>query len=186
MHPQIMDKQIRHSERSLSRTSNVLNNAVTSFGCQIIMHLLAFVYRTIFIHYLNVEYLGLQGVFGNILQMLSLAEFGIGDAMTFSMYKPLYENNVVKVAALVNYYKKAYRVIAISVLVVGLVVLPFLNFFVEGTPNISEPLQVIYLLYVLNSVASYMFVHKQSLLRADQKEYIITLRTSTLPKLKIA
>ena len=140
--------------------------------------LLAFVYRTVFIHYLSSNFLGVQGLFSNILSLLSLAELGIGNALTFSMYKPLAEKDIRKVQALMGYYAKSYHLIAAIVAVIGLSLTPFLDFLIKDVPTEINHLQLIYLLYVFDSVASYCLIYNQSIIKADQKTYICTLYTN--------
>ena len=171
--------------RHTSRITNVLNNTVMSILCYIISCFSAFIYRSVFIHYLNSDYLGLQGVLTNILQMLSLADLGIGSAMVFSMYKPLYEKDYLALSALVSFYKKTYRVIAIIVCILGMSILPFLDFFIGDAGNIKEPICVIYSLYLLNSIISYLYAYKQSLLCADQREYFVSICTAVMQIIKV-
>lgn len=77
--------------------------------------ILSFVNRTVFIRLLGVDYLGINGLFADILMMLSLADLGLTSAMAYSYYKPIAEHDTEKVAALLQYYKKIYQYIAASV-----------------------------------------------------------------------
>lgn len=161
-----------------SRIKNTIRNTIFGVGGQLLSQLLAFVYRTVFIHYLSSNFLGVQGLFSNILSLLSLAELGIGNALTFSMYKPLAQKDIRKVQALMGYYAKAYHCIALIVAVIGLSLTPFLDLFIKEVPAEITHLKFIYLLYVFDSVASYCFTYKQSIIKADQKTYICTLYTN--------
>lgn len=163
---------------SNSRISNTIRNTLFGVGGQILSQVLAFVYRTVFIHYLSSNFLGVQGLFSNILSLLSLAELGVGNALTFSMYKPLAQKDIRKVKALMGYYSRTYHIIAGVVAVVGLSLTPFLDFFIKERPAEINHLELIYLLYVFDSVASYCLVYKQSIIKADQKTYICTLYTN--------
>ena len=162
----------------MSRTKNVTINLMTSAGTYAVSTVLAFVYRTFFIRELGAVYLGVQGLFTSILSLLSLVELGVGSALTFSMYEPLAKNDQVKTKQLLRFYEKAYRIIAIIVLGIGACFLPFLDFFVKERPNISESLEFIYILYVLNSALSYICIYKQSILQADQKGFVVALFNS--------
>lgn len=155
------------------RTLNSIRNTGFALAGQLIGILLNFINRTIFIHVLGVEYLGINGLFGNIIMMLSLAELGVGSAIIFSMYKPLAEKDVTKIKALMRLYSKAYRSIGIAVFLFGVSLVPFLDVVIKDTPNIHN-LKFIYLLYVTNAAASYFFSYKRSIIIADQKEYINT------------
>ena len=155
----------------MSRLTNTIRNTIVGFATQLIVILLNFINRTIFIHYLGAEYLGLSGLFSNILSMLSLAELGMGVAISFSLYKPLGENDIRKTKALMNFYQLAYRIIGIVILGLGLCLIPFLDFLIKDKPDIPH-FTLIYVLFLANTVVSYFFTYKRSLLSADQKEYL--------------
>ncbi|MFD4850943.1 hypothetical protein ACFWML_09010, partial [Bacillus mycoides] len=110
------------------RVKNSIINISAGIGSQVIITLLSFASRTIFITYLGVEYLGVNGLFTNILGMLSLAEAGIGSAIIYNLYKPVAENNQDRINMLMNFYRKAYMAIALIVLLLGLLLLPFLGY----------------------------------------------------------
>lgn len=158
-----------------SRTKNGIRNSVLNTFGYLLTILCSFVVRTVFIKTLNSEYLGVNGLFTNILSLLSLTEMGIGTAIVYSLYKPLAENDNKKVMELMSFFKKAYQIIAIIVAVAGLLILPFLYRLINNVPNIPENLNLIYLLYLTNSVTSYLFIYKRSLLVADQKEYFASI-----------
>ena len=129
-----------------------------------------FIIRTIMIYKLGNEYLGLNGLFTSILQVLSLAELGFGDAIVFSMYKPIIENDNKMLSALLNLYKKVYRIIGMVILCVGLLILPFITKFVKGGYPSEVNIYVLYCIYLFNTVISYfLFAYKESLLKAHQR-----------------
>lgn len=156
-----------------SRTENVLRNATLSIICQIISLLLSFASRTIFIKTLGVEYLGVNGLFSNILTVLSFAELGIGSAITYSLYKPLATNDNKKTASLMLLYKKAYTTLGLGCIIAGLCVIPFLKIIIKNPIEISENITLLYILYLLNTGISYIMVYKKSILIADQKSYVV-------------
>lgn len=156
-----------------TRTQNSFRNVAFSIGSQAIELILKFIGRSIFIKYLAVEYLGVNGLFGEILTMLSLAELGIGSAIGFELYKPLRENNTKRIAALMKLYQKAYLVIGIFVTVVGLALVPFLNVIVKNPGPVKDDLIFIYLFYLFNVVITYFYSYKSTLLVSDQKNYIV-------------
>ena len=143
---------------------------------QIISNVAAFIYRTVFIHCLSVEYLGINGLFTNIIQIFSLAELGIGSVIIFRLYKPIKEDDIDQTSALMHFYKSFYQLMAILIVVVGVVLAPFLPYIIHDTSEIPEDinLYVVYALYILQSATSYMFAYRQALLDADQKGYINT------------
>lgn len=156
-----------------SRTKNTVKNFGIGAFTQVINIFMSFIVRTIFIKILGEEYLGINGLFTNILTVLSFAELGIGNAIIYSMYKPIAENNTEKIKGLMQLYQKAYRIIAIIVLLVGMCLIPFLNIIIKEQPQISESLSFIYFLYLLNTVISYLYTYKKSIISAHQKEYIV-------------
>lgn len=158
---------------SSSRTRNVSINIGVAFICQVINLALNFISRTVFVKYLGVEYLGVNGLFTDILLILSFAELGIGNAIVFSMYKPLAEQDESKLCSLLALYKKAYKIIFFIVIVFGLIIVPFLPIIIKEQPSIDESLVIIYLLFLLNSALSYTYVYKKSIIIADQKNFIV-------------
>lgn len=155
----------------MSRIESSVKNIKYSMIGQVLILLAGFITRMVFVRTLGSEYLGLNGLFSNILQILSLSELGIGTAIIFSMYKPLSENDVPKLQALMKLYKKAYITIGLLILISGSALTPFLSFFIKEMPAIPH-LQIIYLMYVASSGVSYFFSYKRSFLVADQKKYI--------------
>ena len=109
-----------------SRTLNASRNALSAIGNKTIVLLLTFVSRKFFIQYIGVEYLGINGLFSNILTLLSMADLGLGTAMNVSLYKPIAENDTRKLSAMLTYFRKLYFFIAGGVLTIGLALLPFL------------------------------------------------------------
>ena len=155
-----------------NRTKNSFKNILFNNIYQFLNIILNFVIRTIFIKSLGEAYLGINGLFTNILSILSLAEMGVGTAMLYSMYKPIADGNKRKLAALIGYYKVLYTRIAMVVLVLGLLILPLLPYIVNLDTDIGN-IQFYYLLYLLNSVVSYLLLYKSSIAIASQKEYLI-------------
>lgn len=153
-----------------NRVQNAKKNIISGVVSKGIALFLPFITRTCIIYSLGTMYLGLNSFFTSILQILSLAELGFGEAMVFSMYAPLSQKDTLKVRAILNLYKKIYRIIGMIVLVLGLCFLPFLEFFIkDGYPN-DINIRVLYIVYLLNTVLSYwLFAYKNSLLAATQK-----------------
>ena len=158
-----------------SRTKNSLRNAFIATIAKVIIFLVQFICRTIFIKLLDVEYLGVNGLFANILVMLSFAELGIGNAIIFKLYKPIAEHDEEKIKTYMNFYKKTYRIIGFTMLAIGCIIIPFLKYIIQDAPNIKENLSYIYILFLANSVISYFFVYKRSIITGHQKEYIVTI-----------
>ena len=158
----------------MTRTRFTVRNALWQTISTILTFGISFISRTIFIHFLNITYVGINSLFANILGLLSLAELGIGMAMVFSLYKPVAEHDIPSIKAYMHAYKIAYRVIACIVTVLGLSLLPFISNYVKGVNEIKD-LKIYYLIYLLNSILTYFVSYKFSLLAAEQKNYISTI-----------
>ena len=162
---------------SNSRTKNSLLNMFSSMGYQTLNIVLSFVNRTIFLQVLGVGYLGINGLFNDVLSMLNMAELGISTAMTYSMYKPLAENDYDTLAGLTYFYKKVYRIIACAIAGIGVCLIPFLPYII----NLETPIpyvEVYYLLFLAINVSSYLVVFKTTVLYADQKNYVMLQRSA--------
>ena len=159
-----------------TRKVNSIRNVVLGLTAQGLYLLLNFICRTILIWKLGRQVLAINGLYSNILSLLSIAELGIGNIFLFSLYKPLAENDTDKVNQIIHYYKKLYNAIALIVLIIGLCVMPFLKYLISSDITISlKNLNLYYIVFLANSVFSYLLVYKRSLINADQKNYIIKI-----------
>lgn len=158
-------------EKNYSRTQNMVLNIVTGTVGEVAQLVLQFVCRTIFIYTLSAEYLGINGLFENILKLLSLTELGFGSALIYSMYKPIAEGDQKHLCALMNLYRKIYAFIGCIILGLGLTLVPFLPYLIKGGTNIPN-LSLIYILVLLNSVSTYFLGYRASIINASQKRYI--------------
>ncbi len=155
-----------------SRTVNSLKSAVTGIGGQLITLILKFVSRTVFIHTIGVEYLGINGLFSSVITILNISELGLQTAIVYSLYKPLATGDEKKISATMNLLRRAYSFIGAAVLFLGAALYPFLPYLMKGTTDLVD-VNLVYALYVLNSVFSYWFyAYKSAILQADQKRYV--------------
>lgn len=154
----------------LERTQNAKRNIATGLPLKLYRTLMPFIMRTALIYLLGAQYLGLSSLFTSILEVLNLAELGVGSAMVYSMYKPIVEDDDATICALMNLYKKYYRIIGLMVLAVGLVLLPFVPSLIHGDVPQDINVRVLYLMYLGTTVLSYwLFAYKNSLLQAFQR-----------------
>lgn len=157
----------------IERTKNTLRNIVFGFGYRILSIILPFISRTAILYILGEQYLGLSSLFTSILSFLSLAELGVGGAMVYSMYKPIAENDTVTIRALLNLYRKFYRVIGTIILGIGLCLVPFLKLLVHEELPGDTNLYVLYLIYLVNTALTYwLFAYKSAILQAYQRNDI--------------
>lgn len=115
-----------------NRIYKSIRNSTYAILGQIITIALNFISRTIFIHTLGAIYLGINGLFTNILSVLSFAELGFSTAIIYEMYAPLANNDKKRVASLMNFYSKVYKYIGSSIFIIGIFLIPYLHFFYKG------------------------------------------------------
>ena len=156
-----------------SRTAYSLMNMFANVAGYGINILASFICRMVFVRCLAQEYLGVSGLFTNILSMLSLTELGISTAIVYALYKPIAEDDHEKVASLMKFYGTAYKTIGCAVTVFGLALLPFLDVIIGEQPGITDNLHYLYLLYLFNSASSYFFSYRTTILTASQRNYIV-------------
>ena len=157
----------------MSRTDNSLRNLRYAALLNLALVIVNFAARRVFVMVLSEQYLGLNGTFTNILSMLSIAELGVGTAITYSMYQPLAKHDEDLLLSLMALYRRFYRVIGLVIALLGAALTPLLPYLTRDLPDIPN-IRVFYLLFVLDSALSYALVYKQSLITADQKQYIVT------------
>lgn len=156
-----------------TRTQNTIRNVVWGNVSHIVGLIIKFISRTVFIHYLGQVYMGVNGLFSNVLGVLSFTELGLGMAMNFELYKPVAENDREKIKSLMRFYKNAYRVIFAVITVAGLALIPFLKYLIKDPGNVGN-IYVYYLIYLFDTATSYLVSYKYSLVSAEQKSYVMT------------
>ncbi len=156
------------------RFLNSLRNSVLAFAGQIITIFFGFAVRWVFIHNLGQEYLGVNSVMESILMLLSMTELGFGTSVAFALYKPVDKDDKKKIGALMGYYRRVYHVIGVLTAVLGIFLVPFMLFFIKDASTVSD-INLIYVMFLANTVLSYFFSYKRTLLSAYQKHYITTV-----------
>lgn len=158
----------------LDQSKNAKRNIYSGLLSRAVSLVLPFLLRTVMIYYLGSEYLGLNSLFTSILQVLNLSELGFSHAVVYSMYKPIAENNETAICALLNFYRKVYRILGLLIMGVGLALVPFLPNLVSGNIPSGINLYVLYLIYLINTVIGYvLFGYKVALLNAFQRVDIV-------------
>lgn len=155
------------------KTKRVLQNTISCFISYFITALAAFLLQRVFKNVLGKEYLGINSLYANIMSGLSIVELGFGSAIIANMYKPVAEQDIPMITALVQFYKKVYRIVAIVILGIGFCILPFINYIV-GETTIAINTKLIFLFYLLDVVVSYFLTYKRSMLYANQQSYYVT------------
>ena len=162
-----------------TRFANTVKNSFAALVAQIVSILLNFVSRTVFIKVLGAEYLGINGLFSNILSMLSLTEMGIGTAIVFNMYRAVKDKDDEKINELMSFYAKVYTIIGFCVLAIGFVISFFIQTLIKNNTFDNSFLQICFLIFVVNNATSYFLSYRSCILFANQKDWMCKL-SSTL------
>lgn len=161
-----------------SRTANSVRNISYGLVVTVLSVLVSFVNRTFLVKYLGVEPLGLNGLFTEVIAMMSLAELGVGMAINYSLYKPIHDNDYKKIDQLMSLFRTTYNYIALAIFLIGLLALPFIHLIVNGTDFSVSYIRLIFALFVINSASSYLFSYNTSLINANQKQYVVSMTTT--------
>lgn len=160
------------------RTQNAVKNIIAGVALKLYQIVVPFLMRTVMIYTLGMEYLGLNSLFASVLQVLNLAELGVGSAMVYSMYRPIVNSDEDKICALLQLYRTYYRAIGCSIFALGLLILPLIPHLVQGPLPADVNLYVLYLLNLAATVCSYLlYAYKSSLFQAHQRSDIISTTT---------
>ena len=158
----------------MDKAAHIKRNLKFAIAGELLLAALKFLSRRAFVILLGREYLGLNGLFTDILSVLSLAELGFSVSITYSFYHPVAEGNTEMVKSLVRLYRRVYQAVGLVVFALGLSLTPFLSFFVKEMPKNIPNIALIYILNLVNASISYFFAYKSTLLFVHQKKYIET------------
>lgn len=167
-----------------SRTEFATLNTSIALAIQPFSVIIGFINRTIFVSILGVTYLGLSSYLTSIVSILSLAELGIGEAMSYALYSPLVREEHGKINAFMILFKKLYRIIGVSIFVFGGILSLFLPNLIKDY-TINSELYWIFFLFIFNSGSSYFFAYKRTLLYVDQRNYVMNLINFGLNTLRV-
>lgn len=157
------------------RLENSARNIKAAWLWQLIHIFCQFATRTAIIKVLTIEYVGLSGLFSNVLTMLSLAELGVGEAIVFSLYGPIARREQQVISSIMKFYQNVYIFVGIFIASVGYLLTPYLSFFIKDMPENIPNLELIYLLFVANSAISYFFSYKGTFITANQNNHIVVI-----------
>ena len=158
----------------MGSAEHMAKNIKYAVAGEFLLAVLKFLSRRVFVLLLGREYLGLNGLFTDVLSMLSLAELGFSVSITYSLYRPVAQGDTEMIKSLVRLYRRVYRTIGLVVLTLGLSLTPFLGFFFKEIPQNIPNIPLIYVLNLINASISYFFTYKSTLLFVHQKKYIET------------
>lgn len=157
------------------RSDATLKNSIWGIIQQVLVCILSMFSRRVMLDTIGVQGVGLNAFLTSVISMLSLAELGMGTAIVYHMYAPLAKGDTVRITQLLRFYRLVYRAIAGVITLLGLLILPFIDRLVSDTTYSRGYICLIFLLFLMNTSASYLFTYKRSLISADQKQYIITV-----------
>lgn len=158
----------------MQKTDNAIKNTKIGLTLQILTIIVQFACRTVFIKCLAEEYLGVNGIFTNILNILQLAELGFGQSFACNLYKPLKDKDEQEIAAIMQLFKKIYTIVACVIGIIGLQLVPFLKYIVVDMNRVPH-MTLYYILSLIGVVGQYLCVYNSILIEADQKQYITSL-----------
>ena len=156
-----------------SRVKNTVRNSVVGIFSYLLTSVLTFVSRAVFIQHLGEQYLGISGLYSNVLAVLALSDLGVNTVMVYSLYRPIAEHDTQRISVLIRYFKKLYGLVAIIIAALGILCIPLLPYIVNDSILTQQELVRYYLLVLANSVCSYLAISKSTLIRADQNMNII-------------
>ena len=141
-------------------------NVFVSVICKVVLLIVSILVRRIFIKSLGMELNGLNSLFISIVGFLSVAELGVGSAITFCMYEPIVNGEKEKIAALYRLFKKAYVIIGLTVFILGLFVTPLLPYFIKSDAELNANIYLCFFIFLLSVVLGYGFNARLSLISA--------------------
>lgn len=141
---------------------------ILNFIITISVSLVAFFQNKYFIEYIGIEELGLIKLFTQLLQYLNIIEMGIGNASTFSLYKPLLDKNIKQISIIVSTMRSIYNKIAIILFILGLLITPVIPFFIKSS-DFTNDIYIYWILYMINTISTYLFVKYTILFTANQE-----------------
>lgn len=166
----------------LNRTWNAIRNMIFGAINKAVTLIFPFILRTILIKVLGMEYAGLDGLFVSVLEVLNLSELGLSTAIVYCMYKPIAHGEEEVICALLNLFRKIYFAIGVFVLGTGIVIMPFLKYFIKGSCPADVNLYLLYAIYLMNSCASYFFMGYRNAILSAHQRLDVTQNISTLVK----
>jgi O-antigen/teichoic acid export membrane protein len=168
-----------------SRSKKSIINAKINFICYFISLIISFFSRKIFIEQLGIEFIGLTGTLQSLLGFLNLAELGIGTAIGYVLYRPIFHHDKTKINEIISVFGYIYRCIGIIILTIACILSCFLPLIFSTTNIPSGIIFFAYYSFLTSSLITYFINYRQTLLSADQRNYIITSIYQIINSLKV-
>ena len=161
----------------MDQKKSILNVSV-SIAFKLITMVMVIAVKRFLIRFCGNEVNGLNALYLSIVGFLSVAELGVGSAITFCMYKPIVQGDTDKVSALYGLFHRLYRIIGVVILFAGLALAPFIHVFAADYVLLNINLKSTFVLMLISVVISYWFGAKTALINAYKNNYITTAITS--------
>lgn len=159
------------SGKKITRTEYSVRNTSIGMISSVAAMLIGYLLRVVFTHTMSESYVGLNGLFTDVVSILSFSELGIGSAIMYALYRPVAEGDVEKQKSLMRLLRNFYMLVVALVAVLGGALMPFMRLLIKDYSDVGNVL-LIYILYLINTACSYLLVYKKTLLDAQQKMYI--------------
>lgn len=155
------------------RKRNVSLNIAWALIGNVVTIILGFFSRRVFISYLGTELLGVNSLFADVLLLFSFADLGIGNAIMFSMYRPIAEKNTEYIKSLLLFYKKIYRYVIGALILISMAYIPFMPFLKTDIP--IKRLLIYYIFFQFNNMIAYFWAYRENYVIAIQRERFLTI-----------
>ena len=164
----------------LARTKNTIRNTAWGAIYRITTIIGPFAVKTLIVRQLGLEYSGLSSLFTSILTVLNLTNMGFSSSIVFTMYKAIVNDDIDTQCAMINFYRRVYRIVGLVILALGLALMPFLPHFVKGDCPSDINLYILFAIYLAETSMDYlMFAYVTAIFTAYQRNDI-TLKISTI------
>lgn len=161
----------------MDKRKSILNITV-SIAFKLITMVMVIAVKRLLIRYCGNEVNGLNALYLSIVGFLAVAELGVGSAITFCMYRPIVEGDHDQVSALYQLFCRLYRIIGGVILLAGLCITPFIQYFARDYTQLNVNLHSTFVLMLISVVLTYLFSAKTSLINAYKNNYITTAISS--------
>ena len=154
------------------RVANVLRNSIYAMTLYVVLAVLGILIRQAFTRHLPIELLGLEGLFTNVIALLSIAELGISTVVSYGLYREIATKNEDEVNMLMSIYRYIYLIIGTLVALIGIILFFFLPWIVRDNSIDWYYVQFVYVVQICTVLSTYFLAYRRTLFTADQKDYI--------------
>ena len=167
-----------------SKAYNVFRSTLLGTINNVLIVVLSFLSRKLFLQYIGLDYLSVAQVINNLLTIVAFSELGLSNAVLYMLYKPVANDDKKTILRILFLYRRFNRYIGLLILAVGLIVMPALPMFVKT----SVPISTVFLIYLINLcliVSTYFYTYRSILLSVYQKDYIISAISSVISFMRV-